>query len=906
MTEADRPVAAGTIAVVPPRYGPGVVGGAEAVLAEAARGLAERGHPVEVLTTCARDHVTWANEFPAGVEDDDGLIVRRFATETDTDGRTRSRVGDQILAGDRIPIEQQQRWLNDSLRCSGLWNHVFDHGDRYRTLIFAPYMFWTTYAVSQIHPGRSIVMPCLHDEPPAKLEVFQSMIEGAGGVWFLTDPERDLARRLYNPPARRATVGASVDVPEDYDPSRFRSEHGIDGPYVYFAGRREWGKGWDDLLSGFERYVQQRRTGVPLTLVTSGVGPVEPGPALTGHVIDVGLVSARQRDDAMAGAAAYIQPSAMESFSKTVLEAMAAGTPVIANGLGEVVSWHLDRSGGGLRYRGAAELVECLNFVTDRPEAARELAAGGPAYVDGTYRIDQVIDRMEDSLDSWFPKIDVHGHKGHSKTDAETGDESSGVAPFGVEPSVDDKRSRRTLLVSPFAPYRDGIATYAAQELQSLRRDGEHVDVVSPLPSAARWHLPLGGPRGMLSLAKLASKYDKTVIQFGPELLFGRCRHPAERVAVWGSLAAVAATTELDVRFHEVEYGPLERNPVERRAASLALSRAARLTVHTEAERARLEELLAIGDRVEMIDHGQHFVPVVLRPAAEARAALGLPVERFLFVSIGFLQQHKGFDRAIDAIADLGVPDAELHVVGSARVDHPEILEYVGRLERRAGAVPSASLHRRFVSDEEFDLWLQAADAVVLPYREIWSSGVLERARLFGIPILASDLPQLHDQAPPGTLFFGDTAELTRAMEKACASSGYHPRPVGHSIDEGSAGDPTDDGWDLDGEIDQRAVEQQVVARARLGQRASTVPAGRSALDRSSSDTLRQLSDLHTPTPTSARPGVAPVKRLVERLIDWRIEPVARQVRELQRATQEAVAGIETDPSSDGSDERGR
>ena len=63
-----KPVEPGTIAFVPPRYGPGVVGGAEAVLAEAARGLRDRGHPVEILTTCARDHYTWANEFPTGGE----------------------------------------------------------------------------------------------------------------------------------------------------------------------------------------------------------------------------------------------------------------------------------------------------------------------------------------------------------------------------------------------------------------------------------------------------------------------------------------------------------------------------------------------------------------------------------------------------------------------------------------------------------------------------------------------------------------------------------------------------------------------------------------------------------------------------------------------------------------------
>ena len=54
------------IALVPPRYGPEVVGGAEAVIREVAHGLADRGWSVDVLTTTARDHFTWADAEPAG------------------------------------------------------------------------------------------------------------------------------------------------------------------------------------------------------------------------------------------------------------------------------------------------------------------------------------------------------------------------------------------------------------------------------------------------------------------------------------------------------------------------------------------------------------------------------------------------------------------------------------------------------------------------------------------------------------------------------------------------------------------------------------------------------------------------------------------------------------------------
>ena len=391
----------GTIAFVPPRFGDDVVGGAEAVIAEAARGLAARGHRVEVLTTCARDHYTWANEYPAGTTEVDGIVVRRFPTQTDTPGIHRERIGARILGGDAVTISEQQLWANDSLRVSELWHHVLDHGSRYRALVFAPYMFWTTYAVGQVVPGRTIVMPCLHDEPTARLDIFTAMLAGTHGIWFLTQPEADLAASLFDLPARHAIVGAGIELPATYAPERFRAEFGIDQPFVYYAGRREWGKGWSELLASFAQLV--RHHPCDLQLVTSGVGEVDPPPDIADRVVDVGFLSDEQRNGAMAAAAAYVQPSVMESFSRTVMEAWAAGTPVVANAGSAVVAWHVDRSGAGLLYRSDEELVETLRFVADEPLAAQRLALPGRRYVEANYRWPDVLDRMEAALEDWCP-----------------------------------------------------------------------------------------------------------------------------------------------------------------------------------------------------------------------------------------------------------------------------------------------------------------------------------------------------------------------------------------------------------------------------------------------------------------------------------------------------------------------
>ena len=397
----------GRIAVVPARFGPKIIGGAEIVLRHIASGLQDRGWDVDVLTTCAVDYFAWSNEVPAGLAVEDGLSVRRFPVVQSTKGHERDVLGHRMLAGDRLTTGEQLRWLNDDVRVPELYHYLLEHHADYRAMLFGPYLFWPAFACSQVAPERSLLWTCLHDEPYAYQALFQPMLSGLAGLFLQTEPEHDLAHKIVPDLAPHAVVGCGVEVPERYDPKGFRARYGIDRPFLLYAGRREGAKGWDELLAAFARAVTNR--GLPFALVTMGAGEVVPPPGLEDRVVDLGFLPDDERDNAYAAAAAYVQPSRYEAFSRTIMESWLAGTPVIGVGEGGVVRWHVERSQAGLVYDDEHELEEALALVAERPDVAARLGARGRAYVLEHYQWDGVLDRIEDGLEAWTPAPVVAG-----------------------------------------------------------------------------------------------------------------------------------------------------------------------------------------------------------------------------------------------------------------------------------------------------------------------------------------------------------------------------------------------------------------------------------------------------------------------------------------------------------------
>lgn len=422
-----------------------------------------------------------------------------------------------------------------------------------------------------------------------------------------------------------------------------------------------------------------------------------------------------------------------------------------------------------------------------------------------------------------------------------------------------------TLMITPYAPYRDGIANYAVQEVAAKRRSGVDIEVLSPVPSAAHHHLVIGSPQGMARLLRKAASFDRLEIQVYPELLFGSAPSRVHRAVVWALLALLVRRVPTELRIHEIDYATINCDPLTHRLATAALSAAETISLHTEAERTALAGAIG-GEMANMVlvDHGRDFAPRTTADRSEARRTLGLDPDEFVFLSIGFVQRHKGFDRAVRAFDRVRPDRARLVVVGDIRVDHPDLVRYRDELDRLIATTPGTERRAGYVSDEMFDRWLVAADVLVLPYREIWSSGVIERAALFDLPVIVTKVGGLADQARPGTVLVADERELAQAMADA-AGAAIQPSAIS-------------------GTVDRRSIE------SRIRRRAGTVETDQ---DDGPADHVRRVGHAVLGNADSVRPGVKHVKKLIQRLTAWQVEPTAAAINELRDATIEAVGELE-------------
>ena len=210
------------LAFVIQRYGAEVLGGSEQLCRLVAERLAAQ-HDVDVLTTCARDYVTWKNEYPEGTDRVRGVTVRRFANARDARHR-----GVQPLL--RLDLQQpaQPRRRDGVAEAAGpvvpgahRLPAAAPPAVRRADLLHLPLR--ADGARPRGHAGSAASWcSTAHDEPAIRLEIFKDVFSKPAALCYLTESERQFVQRQF-PRSAAARGGRSASASTCRSSSRIRA-----------------------------------------------------------------------------------------------------------------------------------------------------------------------------------------------------------------------------------------------------------------------------------------------------------------------------------------------------------------------------------------------------------------------------------------------------------------------------------------------------------------------------------------------------------------------------------------------------------------------------------------------------------------------------------------------------------
>jgi glycosyltransferase involved in cell wall biosynthesis len=220
-------------------------------------------------------------------------------------------------------------------------------------------------------------------------------VEHASGLHVTTDAEAaDVAGfGLRLPPVHVVPFGVTAPADEGRASPRRSAD-------ILFLGRINWKKGLDVLVEAMEHVPEARLTiaGNDEEGYERTVRRLVAAHGLESRVRLVGPVHGPAKDELLRTAAVFVLPSRGENFSLAVLEAMAAGVPVVVSpevGLAAVVR---AEAAGRVVPRDPRQLGACLAELLADPAERARMSARARAAAAG-YSWDAVARRMETVMD---------------------------------------------------------------------------------------------------------------------------------------------------------------------------------------------------------------------------------------------------------------------------------------------------------------------------------------------------------------------------------------------------------------------------------------------------------------------------------------------------------------------------
>lgn len=171
-------------------------------------------------------------------------------------------------------------------------------------------------------------------------------------------------------------------------------------------------------------------------------------------------------------------------------------------------------------------------------------------------------------------------------------------------------------------------------------------------------------------------------------------------------------------------------------------------------------------DKISVIPHGHYIDYYENRVGKDcAKKRLGFNAKNIVFLFFGQIRPYKGILNLMEAFQMLKSSEARLLIVGG--ITDSQMKKEIKCLCASDNRI---QLVDRFVPNEEVQVYLNAADIVVLPYRKALTSGCALLAMSFGKPVIAPEIGCLPEVlAPANNLLYDPKTNdgLYNAISKA-------------------------------------------------------------------------------------------------------------------------------------------
>ena len=383
------------IACVVHRYGTDIAGGSEAHCRHVAEHLAH-DHDVTILTTCARDHISWRNEYEAGESTLGPLRAHRFPVAKQRSLHEFADISEKAFSGIATPGEQEDWFRQNGPEAPALLEHLRREGHRYDAVLFWAFRYAEVYFGLPLVESKSILVPTAEDDPVVRMPVLEEFFKRPRGYVFLTPEEQELVeRQVAAPLPLSCVIGSGLDPASSIDTSGVDlAALGVRDPYLLYLGRIDPNKGCADLLQHFVRFAAESNQRVQLVMAGPVSMPIVQHPA----IVYLGFVGNELRETLLRRTRFLMMPSRFESLSLVLLEAWNHGKAAVVNAHCQVLKGQALRANGALYYRNYDEFERCISYLLEKPDLAEELGRQGLAYVEREYRWPAVVAKVNDVI----------------------------------------------------------------------------------------------------------------------------------------------------------------------------------------------------------------------------------------------------------------------------------------------------------------------------------------------------------------------------------------------------------------------------------------------------------------------------------------------------------------------------